>query len=81
VASSYEWQIIPVQDPASRYRFRRLVSGQLDGRQIAIHLESLFRQHGAPAFLKRDNGSSFKFCDTRVIVLTITPSASHRSSL
>jgi len=53
------WQIIPVQDLASRYRFRPLVSNRLDGRQIAAHLESLFRQHGAPLFLKRDNGSPF----------------------
>jgi hypothetical protein len=52
-------QIIPVQDLASRYRFRPLVSPQLDGRLIAAHLESLFRQHGAPLFLKRDNGSPF----------------------
>jgi hypothetical protein len=53
------WQIIPVQDLASRYRFRPLVCRQQDGRQIAAHLESLFRQHGAPLFLKRDNGSPF----------------------
>lgn len=52
-------QIIPVQDLASRYRFRPLVSDRLEGRQIAAHLESLFRQHGAPLFLKRDNGSPF----------------------
>jgi hypothetical protein len=52
-------QIIPVQDLASRYRFRPLVSDRLDGCQIAAHLESLFRQHGAPLFLKRDNGSPF----------------------
>jgi transposase InsO family protein len=52
-------QIIPVQDMASRYRFQPLVSSKLDGRQIAAHLESLFRRHGAPLFLKRDNGSPF----------------------
>ena len=52
-------QIIPVQDLASRYRFRPLVVNRLDGRQIAAHLESLFRQQGAPLFLKRDNGSPF----------------------
>ncbi|MGD0251553.1 MAG: hypothetical protein ABSC01_02530 [Verrucomicrobiota bacterium] len=51
--------IVPVQDLASRYRFRPLVTNQLNGRQIAAHLESLFRQHGAPLFLKRDNGSPF----------------------
>jgi transposase InsO family protein len=51
--------IIPVQDLASRYRFAPLVANHLDGRQIAAHLERLFRQHGAPLFLKRDNGSPF----------------------
>jgi hypothetical protein len=51
--------IIPVQDLASRYRFRPLVSDREDGRQIAAHLEALFRQHGAPLFLKRDNGAPF----------------------
>lgn len=51
--------IIPVQDLASRYRFTPLVTHQLDGRQIALHLETLFCQHGAPLFLKRDNGSPF----------------------
>jgi transposase InsO family protein len=53
------WQIIPVQDLASRYRLRPLVCRQQDGAQIAAHLESLFRQHGPPLFLKRDNGSPF----------------------
>jgi transposase InsO family protein len=56
-------QIIPVQDLASRYRFRPLVTDPLDGRQIALHLQSLFRQHGAPLFLKRDNGSPFNHQD------------------
>jgi len=51
--------IIPVQDLAARYRFRPLVCRQQEGRQIAAHLESLFRQHGPPLFLKRDNGSPF----------------------
>jgi transposase InsO family protein len=44
---------------ASRYRFRPLVTDRFDGRQIAAHLEGLFRQHGAPLLLKRDNGSPF----------------------
>jgi hypothetical protein len=50
-------QIIPVLDLHSRYRFQPLVCDRLDGRQIAGHLEQLFRKHGAPLFLKRDNGS------------------------
>jgi transposase InsO family protein len=52
-------QIIVVQDLAARYRCQPLVLEQLDGAQIAAHLEALFRQHGAPLFLKRDNGSPF----------------------
>ena len=52
-------QIIPVLDLCSRYRFQPLVADRLDGRQIAAHLAKLFRQHGAPLFLKRDNGSPF----------------------
>jgi hypothetical protein len=52
-------QVIPVQYLASRYRFQPLVLDRLDGCQIATHLESLFRKHGAPLFLKRDNGSPF----------------------
>ena len=52
-------QIIPVLDLHSRYRFQPLVCDRLDGRQIAGHLEQLFRKHGAPLFLKRDNGSPF----------------------
>lgn len=52
-------QLIPVLDLHSRYRFQPLVSDRLDGRQIASHLGKLFRQHGPPLFLKRDNGSVF----------------------
>jgi len=52
-------QIIPVLDLHSRYRCQPLVSDRLEGNQIARHLEKLFRQHGPPLFLKRDNGSVF----------------------
>jgi len=52
-------QIIPVQDLASRYRFQPLACQPLDGGSIAAHLEKLFREHGAPLFLKRDNGTPF----------------------
>lgn len=51
--------IIPVLDLHSRYRCQPLVSDRLEGNQIARHLEKLFRQHGPPLFLKRDNGSPF----------------------
>lgn len=52
-------QIIVVQDLAARYRFTPRVLDHLDGTFIAAQLEALFRQHGAPLFLKRDNGSPF----------------------
>jgi transposase InsO family protein len=52
-------KLIPLQDLASRYRFTPLVSSIEDGRQIAAFLDKNFRHHGAPLFLKRDNGSPF----------------------
>lgn len=55
----HDTQIIPVQDLASRYRFAPLVLDHLDGHRIATHLAALFRKHGPPLFLKRDNGSPF----------------------
>jgi transposase InsO family protein len=52
-------KIIPLHDLASRYRFTPLVSSCEDGPQIAAFLDASFRQHGAPLFLKRDNGKPF----------------------
>jgi transposase InsO family protein len=52
-------KIIPLHDLASRYRFTPLVSSTEDGQQIAAFLDKNFCKHGAPLFLKRDNGSSF----------------------
>lgn len=51
--------IVPVSDLASRYRFQPLVADHLAGHQIARHLAKLFKQHGPPLLLKRDNGSIF----------------------
>ena len=53
------WKITPMQDLCSRYRFIPLITRGEDGRQIATYLEAVFRAHGAPLFLKRDNGSPF----------------------
>ena len=53
------WKITPMQDLCSRYRFLPLITQGEDGRQIAAYLEAVFRTHGAPLFLKRDNGSPF----------------------
>ena len=47
-----------VQDLCSRYRFDPLVATESKGEAVARHLDALFRKHGAPLFLKRDNGSS-----------------------
>jgi len=57
-----EWidplHLLPVSDLASRYRYRPLLSDRVRGEAIAVHLEALIRQHGAPLILKRDNGGS-----------------------
>lgn len=45
------------QDLCTRYRFAPLVAVESKGEAIAKHLEGLFQKHGAPLFLKRDNGS------------------------
>jgi transposase InsO family protein len=47
-----------VQDLCTRYRFEPLVATESKGEAVAGHLEKLFQKHGAPLFLKRDNGSS-----------------------
>ncbi len=46
-----------VQDLCSRYRFAPLAALESKGPAVAAHLSKLFRRHGAPLFLKRDNGS------------------------
>ena len=47
-----------VQDLASRYKFTPWVGKQVLGETVAVHLEQLFLQYGAPLVLKRDNGSN-----------------------
>ena len=51
--------LVAIQDLASGLRLPPLVTTQLHGPTIAEHLRLLFHQHGAPLFLKRDNGSVF----------------------
>jgi transposase InsO family protein len=59
-ATEYQsYKLIPLHDLASRYRFTPLISSAEDGQQIAAFLDKSFREHGAPLFLKRDNGSPF----------------------
>jgi len=48
-----------VQDLGSRYKFEPLVGLALaNGEAVAAHLAELFDAHGAPLFLKRDNGKN-----------------------
>lgn len=51
--------LVAIQDLASGLRLSPLVTAHLHGPTIAEHLRLLFAQHGAPLFLKRDNGSVF----------------------
>lgn len=46
-------------DLSSRMRFEPLVALESSGSLIASYLEKMFLLHGAPRFLKRDNGSAF----------------------
>jgi transposase InsO family protein len=47
-----------VSDLASRFRFTVRLSVHLPAEQVAADLKALFERHGAPLFLKRDNGSN-----------------------
>jgi len=49
-----------VRDLASRYIFPPMESKNVpDGESVAGNLEKLFKKHGAPLFLKRDNAGNF----------------------
>jgi transposase InsO family protein len=57
----YPYQILrlhQVQDLASRYKFLPFVGERIVGEAVAERLEQLFRQHGPPLVLKRDNGGN-----------------------
>jgi len=47
-----------IRDLRSRYQFEPLAGKMASGKEIATHLEKLFRKHGAPLFIKRDNGGN-----------------------
>lgn len=48
-----------LQDLGSRYKLRVLGADVMAcGERVAENLDALFRDHGAPLFLKRDNGSN-----------------------
>jgi len=49
-----------IRDLASRYIFPPMESKNIpDGAAVADNLEMLFKKHGAPLFLKRDNAGNF----------------------
>lgn len=51
--------ILNIRDLGSQYVMEPRVSDRMaKGSDVAAWLERLFRQHGAPLFLKRDNGSN-----------------------
>ncbi len=50
---------VVVQDLATTFQFEPEVAPGLDGHQAARCLRHLFRRHGTPLFLKRDNGGVF----------------------
>lgn len=51
--------LVPALDLASRFAFKPLVTLDPSGEEVALYLAALFARHGAPLFLKRDNGSIF----------------------
>jgi transposase InsO family protein len=57
-----------VQDLCSRYRFEPLVALESKGPAVADHLAKLFRRHGPPLFLKRDNGSPLNAAEVDAVL-------------
>lgn len=47
-----------VMDIGSRHMFEPLDGGSLPGEKVAGNLDGLFREHGAPIYVKADNGSN-----------------------
>ena len=47
-----------IRDLASRYQMEPLAGDMASGDEVATHLEDLFEKHGAPLFIKRDNGGN-----------------------
>ena len=51
--------IVVATDLCSRHHFEPLPTLSPEGEDVTRHLENLFRRHGRPLLLKRDNGSPF----------------------
>lgn len=61
--------LVPLYDLASHYRFEPLLGESENGHQIAAFLDAAFRRHGAPLFLKRDNGSPFNCIEVDAVLI------------
>lgn len=54
-----KFHVLQVIDLGSRIKFDPAIKpGAFEGEEVACHVNRLMRQHGAPLFLKRDNGSN-----------------------
>lgn len=60
--------LLPVLDLASRYKFEPLVGERLTGQVVARRLDELFRRHGPPLVLKRDNGSNLNSAEVNEVL-------------
>jgi transposase InsO family protein len=63
------------QDLCSRFKFAPMVALESKGPAVADHLEKLFRRHGAPLFLKRDNGSPLNCAEVDAVLASRARSA------
>ena len=61
--------VLVVQDMASKYKFEPLVLESVPlGHEVAEHLEKLFAKHGAPLFIKRDNGGNLNSGNVKCVL-------------
>jgi transposase InsO family protein len=73
-------KILPILDEFSRYCHSILVGRRLTGRDVMVELERLMMLHGAPTFIRCDNGPEFIaravqefLCEANVGTLFIAP--------
>ncbi len=52
--------VVAIIDLASRHHFEPFVTFNPRAEDVTGHLRKIFRRHGPPLLLKRDNGSPFK---------------------
>ncbi len=59
VFKGIKFYVHQIQDLASRYKFEPLIDTRpIKGEAVAENLRKLFKKHGAPLLMKRDNGSN-----------------------